>query len=1145
MKKTLALLLTLAMVFSMVLPAGAFGFETVETVAEELPAAVQSEPEAAALAAEVIPGKNLLTGKSGVMTFDDATEADLLIGVDNFASKTIVENPISLVDESALDADGTYGKILQFHREPVDRHWSNLKFNHTFDGTRKFWFTWDHYFDMADVKTNWGAAIWFIPESEGNHMSFDTTPNKWTHTSKTGTPLNGKLFDWQFRMGTVVEENGACANPLNFYIDNFGVFPFYKINYVMPDGTAVTEDFLFADGVEWKAENIATEYAPKTDNFPASFTKNGKIYNCIGWSTEVNSDIPLASVALENADVTLYPVLQETQILNADKYVIVANGGVANITANEEVTWEHTAVGADGANVTTTQTSATVTAGKENGAVKLTATLKSDPTVKAEIEILVVGSSNWRPGMNLFTGTEKALDFETFAENDETLYAIFSKQDNLKIYDNATTKNGVNYSDKAMTHGATGGYPAIWTKDFAPTISTDRPLLIEYDYRGKFGNHWMMINGSDAHDIFKNVKGDNVYPATDTWKHVRLENQKNEAYNKYHEIKKLAIEIGDGSDIYICVDNIRYVPYYQITYKNFDDSVAKTEYVLLDDSGNFMTTYTPDISVVAGAVAYSLEKNGDAVETVELKNKDITLYPLKSLSGPITYTDGTSSKQDKPDYTMDYTVLSPESLGFTIEHFVAWKTKDGRAFYPNTVVKAADIDSIKGQTLTAFCQDLTKPAMGYAYEGNTKLGLAKYKYQEVIEDEGRTVNHLRLFGGTYDDKNKKWQNDARFHLSYSAGFDATEYNIVQYNYKITSSINVTDVSVPAEPTPEQLTGEISNPGVTIYCLYDVNTFYGGAGTMMIGNEDACKLINDKQYHVVELDMSTPTHQSNNIQWTGGKNGKLYGFAVDMNRAYYSGDTYLDYFRVYRDGVFTVTYDTNAPAGFEDMIQTEVDPDTGRGGGTGYMLKGEHPVITGFTFRGWATKPDATVEDVVDSIDLTGNTTVFAVWSDIPSSPKTDKSNVNIRSGADNVNGIRFASSVTTRNKALLEEYGFIIAREDILGSNELTFLLKKEDENKPLYVYGAAYDKKTGLDLQYDVNGSNIIFTAVCTNIPAEHYATKLVARTYAKYAVNGHAFTVYGDSVVKSIKEVAQSIKDAGGAAYEDNKEYIDSILA
>ena len=98
-------------------------------------------------------------------------------------------------------------------------------------------------------------------------------------------------------------------------------------------------------------------------------------------------------------------------------------------------------------------------------------------------------------------------------------------------------------------------------------------------------------------------------------------------------------------------------------------------------------------------------------------------------------------------------------------------------FYAGDVVTVANIENIKGKTLTAYCQDLTKPAMGYAYEGNNEIDLNKYKYQEVIEDEGRTVNHLRLFGGTYDGKKKKWQNDARFHLSYSAGFDATEYNI--------------------------------------------------------------------------------------------------------------------------------------------------------------------------------------------------------------------------------------------------------------------------------------------------------------------------------------------------------------------------------
>lgn len=208
------------------------------------------------------------------------------------------------------------------------------------------------------------------------------------------------------------------------------------------------------------------------------------------------------------------------------------------------------------------------------------------------------------------------------------------------------------------------------------------------------------------------------------------------------------------------------------------------------------------------------------------------------------------------------------------------------------------------------------------------------------------------------------------------------------------------------------------------------------------------------------------------------------------------------------------------------------------------LRANSRALEGFTFRGWALKKDATPEETVTAIDLTGDTTVYAVWTEEITSPNVDKNNIGIRSGADKVNGIRFSSSVAVGDRNKLEEYGFIIAREDVLGSKELTFDFKAEGKNKPLYVYGAAYDKKNGIDYQYDNTGSKIVFTAVCTNIPAEHYATKLVARTYAKYAVNGSAFTVYGSSVTNSIKEIAQSIKDAGGAAYEENKDYIDSIL-
>ena len=1126
MKKTLALLLTLAMVFSMVLPVGAFGFETVETVAEELPAAVQSEPEAAALAAAVVPGKNIFTGTTDPLTFDDETQADRFSPSDNL-TKSIANAPVSNFDSTKnIDAGKTHGNMLAFHRNAnPGRHWSGMSTSYTFDGTRTYWFTWDDYVDMQGMKEAWMVLMDFGGSGKHWDIGIGAANNKWRHVSAQNVPKCSVLNFWgKFSNVDLVNDQSNPTVPMDWYMDNLGIYPYYQISYAMPDGTTVLDEFLFPKDTEWKVENIATSYTPKAELLPAPFTKDGKLYNAIGWALTDGAAAPAESVALNNADITLFPVYEVTEILTTDAYAVTFNG-TANITAKEAVTWTYE-VGRTGATVATTDTTAVVTAGTTPGAVKLTAEM-SDGTL-VDIEILVLGTSAWKPGLNMLTGTMAPFTLENVpADVAKTVLPGIVVQDNAN-------KAGINTSNREF-YLTGGSYPRI-NLPFSPKMSTERPLLIEYDYYGSFDCHWLMINGSDAKDIYMNMPS-----KTDAWKHVRVPKALSSATNKYAEIYQLGIQIGNADGCKIHLDNYRVIPYYQVTYMNFDDTVAKTEYILMDDSGNFLTTYTPDVSVVSGALAYSLTKGGTPVNTVKLANEDIVLYPLNALSGPIVYTDGVNNKEVSPDYAQDYTVPAPADLGLEVENFICWTTPDGMLFYAGDVVTVANIENIKGKTLTAYCQDLTKPAMGFTYEGTQTVGTSKYNYSEVIEDEGRSVAHFHMYANSFE--KGSWKNDARYNLTKNDGFDASEYNIVQYSYKIGTGISTTDTG-NKDCAPESLY-EVANPGVTVYCYYDKGVFYGAGGTMAIGNAAAQSLINDKKYHTVELDMSLAEHQSPSRAWTGGVNGKLYGFAVDMNRVNYHADTYLDYFRVYRDGVFTVNYDTNAPLGYEDFVQAEVAPDTGRGGGTGYMLKGDRPEITGLTFRGWATKPNATVEDVVDSINLTGDTTVYAVWSDILVSPKIDKSNINIRSGADNVNGIRFSSSVTLRNKAMLEEYGFIIAREDVLGSNELTFMFKKKDANKPLYAYGAAYDKKHGLDIQYDVNGSNIIFTAVCTNIPAEHYATKLVARTYAKYTVNGNAFTVYGDSVVKSIKEVAQSIKDAGGTAYEDNKDYIDSILA
>ena len=54
-----------------------------------------------------------------------------------------------------------------------------------------------------------------------------------------------------------------------------------------------------------------------------------------------------------------------------------------------------------------------------------------------------------------------------------------------------------------------------------------------------------------------------------------------------------------------------------------------------------------------------------------------------------------------------------------------------------------------------------------------------------------------------------------------------------------------------------------------------------------------------------------------------------------------------------------------------------------------------------------------------------------------------------------------------------------------------------------------------------------------------------MVMRTYAKYHINNLDVVVYGGEMKASLYEVAKEIKDANGAAYANNKDYIDSILA
>ena len=807
------------------------------------------------------------------------------------------------------------------------------------------------------------------------------------------------------------------------------------------------------------------------------------------------------------------------------------------VTSSEAVEWQID-VGYSEATYTVSadKMSATVTSVGYSGKITFAADFSDG---RKTLEVSFVNGEKWKPGLNTYTGTPDSFGFENVGVG-FTLSDYF-RCTNAWEWGTNDLKDGINTSANAIYTIWKFNY--IYPKnDFSPAIEADRPIAYAYDRLANNGGYILVNNdgkpwanvastgGVWKHEA-KTILGSNNPYSSGNVKEIRIGGANGNYYGSY------AAYLGNNDRKFFYVDNISTIPYYKVTYYSKDGTTVLAEkYVDPAES-----TYTVDASLLPeDATGFAEAMGGDAVTSVSLAYKDVSLYAVKGEK--ITFTDGTNTYMTTA--ADGFVFPTTQECGFETENFLVWyNVPSGLKFRAGEKLDAAGAEKVSGMEFIAYCQNVNVSAMGYAYEGDiAPSGTNKFRYTENIEDEGRNVLHLRQY------QTNKYASDARVFFRQAESFDSKEYNIIQYSYKIGSGFDVTDTSLSFEDITDS---KLKKPETGLASFYffaenSANGYIYGGKACQIGSWQHT-LINDNAYHVYELDMeNTPSAGWATPWFVNGNEGRpIYGFAIDPNMVNYSGDTYIDYIRVYRDGIFTVTYDTNIPEGYEDFVQAEVDPDTGRGVGTGYMLTGEQPIITGFAFRGWATTPDATVEDVVDSINLTGDTTVYAVWTSIPASPKVDKSNINIRSGADNVNGIRFSASVAARNKAMLDEYGFIIAREDVLGSNELTFLFKKKDENKPLYVYGAAYDKKNGLDIQYDVSGSNIIFTAVCTNIPAEHYATKLVARTYAKYAVNGNAFTVYGDSVVKSIKEVAQSIKDAGGAAYEDNKDYIDSILA
>ncbi len=1152
MKKTMALVLAVVMLLTMSVPAMAFELDSVETAVEFAePLAeeegVQSQDDVDLAAKETVaPGLNIVTGTESVETFDNPKNLSKFT-YDNYSSTSVVENVTREDTDALVDPDGTYGKMLRFHRDPVtieQNFWSNAKYNYALDGTRTYYFTWDAFANLKDVVMYWAAVTYIGGNS--THYGLESRPNEWLHYSFSYKPVDNYSFTFRHKLGTYYmekEDKGSSEYPANLYFDNFGIYPYYKITYMMPDGSTAIEDYLLDENGDF-----AATYPVRSDNYPDTFMSDGKVMKVIGWATTSGSEAAIDEVQLENKDIVLYPVYETTTYLSSPSNYMNAADGTITLTATENVTWEVDVGYSNAAYTIDSSTSLTITAAGYNGAVEVSATLASNPEITVRKTINIIGSKKNAPGLNLLTGTEDAFTFENLSR-EEHLYVFngFEPSSNLN-------KSGTNFSDSVVK--ITGGqYAGLWIREFDP-ISTERPLAIWYDYYGTFENHWIMINGSDAKDIFKNMGGGEGagYTQSGVWKKAFYAGTSTST-NQYPNVTNLCIQAGldtNNPQRALYVDNIVIMPFYKVTYMGFDGEVAATDYILLNEAGEIMTSFIPDTSKVDGATGFSLTKGGERVLTVSLEKEDITLYPVTS--DEVVFVSSSDAKAKAVDRESNFVIPTAEELGLgNAENFIVWLDTNDKKYYPGDVIPVAELDSIIGKTLEAYCQDASVPAMGYAFEGTTyTTNPQSMNYTEAIEDDGRTVIHAVQYD-MWNPGAKHWVNDSRMFMKTDSPFDPKEYSIVQYMAKIQEAQDVPsehyrDENYDPATYPKQPIDKSEAQFALWYYAPNVNGvghnyFQTPEGENKIsgGNIDISV---DGAYHMSEYDMKNAGSNPNCLYINCET---IAGFALDPNTSTWSADTYIDYIRAYRSGIFTVTYDTNAPRGADLLVRKHVSPDKGRGVGTGYLLKGERPEIEGFIFRGWALTPDAKAADVVDSVDLKGDLTVYAVWEEVGNVQAPNMENTaSIRSGADGVNGIRFRSVINPETRAFMDEYGFIVARQDILGDNELTFGFKKDGENKPLYVTGVAYNKDKGIDIQYSVEpDGDTVFTAVCIGIPEAHFSTELVARTYAKYSNNnGPSFTVYGSTVTRSIAQVAKAIQEAGGDDYNNNKDYIDSIL-
>lgn len=177
-------------------------------------------------------------------------------------------------------------------------------------------------------------------------------------------------------------------------------------------------------------------------------------------------------------------------------------------------------------------------------------------------------------------------------------------------------------------------------------------------------------------------------------------------------------------------------------------------------------------------------------------------------------------------------------------------------------------------------------------------------------------------------------------------------------------------------------------------------------------------------------------------------------------------------------------------------------------------------MDGAVFGGWQCGDK--IYQPGESVTFTeaGRKTLKAIWK---FTAKIDETSCSVRFDPT---GIRFISEISSLagTDSAVTEYGYIVARTELLGNNELTFDFKV-DGVKSSYVSEKAFDRASGLNKYFDID-NNTLMTKIAVSvigIPQASANKQLTVRTYTKYGDE----TVYGQSVVTSLAKICHELKN------------------